>query len=165
MFKGGEYVDGEKKGLVRVSFAFGVAKGTKSPLWDGVMVLDAPHFWCVSTCELKIADPPGALKVRNEYDIDKDGVPIATGYVSFNSGVFNTETVREDKMVRHSGIPEHEFTLAAFGLPEPMGMPQVDRGGIRWYIWLALAALGPLALAALWLTLKRRYFSSEPVKK
>ncbi len=45
-------------------------------------------------------------------------------------------------------FPDSDFTLSAFGLPEPVGVePVVAPSRSRWYLWLALAGLGCLALA------------------
>ncbi len=54
-------------------------------------------------------------------------------------------------------VPAREFTLTAFGLPEPVGMPAVDRGGLPWYAWLSLAAVGVLVVGGIVVMLKRHY--------
>jgi hypothetical protein len=45
--------------------------------------------------------------------------------------------------------PDADFTLTAFDLPEPMGMPPVSRGYRYWYLWFLLAGAGLLAAGLL----------------
>jgi hypothetical protein len=55
-----------------------------------------------------------------------------------------------------------DFRLSAFGLPEPMGMPPVSRGGSYWYIWFALAGFVCVGLGAWWRARIRRRPSMSP---
>lgn len=54
----------------------------------------------------------------------------------------------------NDSVPDAEFTLSAFGLPEPMGVEPPERS--RTWLWLISAALGLVALALLFTWLKRR---------
>lgn len=52
---------------------------------------------------------------------------------------------------------EVEFRLSAFGLPEPPGMPVVDVGGSRWYLWFIGAAVASLGTGwYFWRRIQRR---------
>lgn len=51
---------------------------------------------------------------------------------------------------------ESEFTLSAFGLPEPMGVHPLEKPSQTW-IWLVAALIFAVALALLFAWLKRRY--------
>jgi hypothetical protein len=51
-------------------------------------------------------------------------------------------------------LPEYgEFTLSAFGLPEPMGMPAVTRRSSWWYLWFIVSAL--VCFAGAWYIRRR----------
>jgi hypothetical protein len=52
----------------------------------------------------------------------------------------------ELQTVERPDVPLEEFTLSAFGLPEPPGIP-VERS--RLYLWIALAGIFCLGIAAL----------------
>lgn len=54
-----------------------------------------------------------------------------------------------------------DFRMSAFGLPEPMGMPAVERG-VRWYIWFIAAGFVCLVFGALLLRWKRRSGNPQP---
>jgi hypothetical protein len=53
-------------------------------------------------------------------------------------------------------IPDREFMLTAFGLPEPKGVEWEKKTPV--YVWLLLAAgvLGLLAVVLAWLAKRRR---------
>jgi hypothetical protein len=53
-------------------------------------------------------------------------------------------------------FPDSEFTLSAFGLPEPMGVPAPEKPSRTW-LWLLAAAVGSVAVAILFALLKRRH--------
>ena len=72
----------------------------------------------------------------------------------------NNKTDWEYDLIEPSPLPrDEEFTLSAFGLPEP---PTSNNDApIRWYLWLGLAGIGCILLAAYVHFQKRRRTSSE----
>jgi len=62
-----------------------------------------------------------------------------------------TESSREEEALtvfdyfEQEAVPEVEFSLTAFGLPEPVGIS--FQQPTRWHLWFALAGVGALALA------------------
>ena len=68
----------------------------------------------------------------------------------------NYEIRRWYKCEINRHVPDSEFTLSAFGLPEPVGVEWERRTPV--YVWLLLAAgvLGLLALVLRWLAHRRR---------
>jgi len=59
----------------------------------------------------------------------------------------------EYENVTHRAAPEAEFTLSAFGLPEPTWLAKTPT---PWYWWIALAGIVCLGLASLFRWLARR---------
>jgi hypothetical protein len=64
-----------------------------------------------------------------------------------------TEVCKCDLQIPVTLPSEGEFTLTAFGLPEPTWMVKKP---MRWYLWVALAGIISLALAALFRWKARR---------
>jgi hypothetical protein len=60
-------------------------------------------------------------------------------------------------------LPESDFTLSAFGFPEPEGVVWNRPQG--WYLWIALCAFGALAVALLVRFWRRRYHGPDANKK
>jgi hypothetical protein len=117
----------------------------------GAVVLDPEHCWCVRECHAEFPDSMPASKTDNilEYGDDVDGFPILRREqhtVTYRDGKGRLVTTTEfDKLV-HRDIPESEFSLSAFGLPE-VQVPgdQKPRTLWRWLIGIG-AALGVLAI-------------------
>ena len=81
-----------------------------------------------------------------------------------NSGIGNSinyEIKRWYKCEIDRHVPDSEFTLSAFGLPEPVGVEWGRKTPV--YVWLFLAAgvLGVLALGLRWLAHRRRTTSDR----
>ena len=65
-------------------------------------------------------------------------------------------------MRRPDPLPElHDFTLTAFGLPEPVGVVWPKRTNHGW-VWVALAGVGCIAVAVGFAVLKRRAVRHTP---
>jgi hypothetical protein len=60
-------------------------------------------------------------------------------------------------------IPESEFTLSAYGLPEPFGVVWPEP--TRWWLWLSLAGAAVIALGISWRVFYHRIRKVEPVKQ
>jgi hypothetical protein len=85
--------------------------------------------------------------VAYEYEAAPDGFPIPkrvnTRYKKPAQG-FDSE-IRHEFNLKEADVPEGDFNLSAFGLPEPGGM----RRPIPWYLWAAILGIGCLSAAAL----------------
>lgn len=115
---------------------------------EGVVVLDPEHCWCIR--EHHFVLPSLKCDVALEYGDDVDGFPILRRVQDTTVYKNSTGTMRTvwefDKLV-HRDIPESEFTLSAFGMPE-MQLPGDQRPHTLWRwmigIGIALAALAIL---------------------
>lgn len=123
------------------------SKAKASGTEHGTVVLDPEHYWCVRECHFDRSDCKSDMFL--EYGDDVDGFPILRRYqdtTTYKDGtgsmVINYEF---DKLV-HRDIPESEFTLSAFGLPE-MQLPseQKPRTLWRWLTGIGIV-LGTLAI-------------------
>ena len=120
----------------------------------GWMDLDPERYWLMCDYETRlISEQPGGntLRAHFEYRPDHLNRPIVdriTLSAKTDPGVSpseDLEIVHECSATEQSSVPESEFTLSAFGLPEPNGVKW--NTGTPWYVWL-FAAAGVTLLAA-----------------
>jgi hypothetical protein len=126
----------------------------------GQMVLDPERNWILRDYTVHPGNP-NEVSYNRSFNI-RDGNwrhPIVIG--------INTHiTIKEDKTTEvfsksecqveeQSNMPENEFTLSAFGLPEPMGVKPLPPS--RTWLWLLAATVVTAALAFLFAWLKRRH--------
>jgi hypothetical protein len=88
---------------------------------------------------------------RFDYKAGQMGFPVLTR-IEFDTGnsgegKMQIKVIREFQLMERDGIPESEFTLSAFGLPEPVEL-QGPRSQTRWYLWAGVAGILCLALGA-----------------
>src|SRR5262249_483433 len=80
-----------------------------------------------------------------------DGLPILTRAINGSKPVPEKNSKgmdqTEDYDLHEVDPPDDEFTLTAFGLPEPVGME--TKRSSRAYLWFGLAPAGALALGYL----------------
>lgn len=150
------YVNGKEDGLIRIDFEHDVQEDKAlhpfgQPL-DGWMILDANHYWYVREYNLLLDGQAekGRMTMRwianYECEIGPNGIPIPRKLSSRSmpptapEGEWWTEKIREYTLTVHNGLPESEFTLPAFGLPEPYGAT-ANKGKPLWWLWSALAAI------------------------
>ncbi len=145
-------------GLVEVMFErpHSPANEPFDPVQSGRFLFDPQSKWCIVEAELNGKDRAGttaAYSVRNEFSRDKNGFPIPVRttarqiYISQKSA--DSEYVTEfDVRAPDRAPPDDHFTLAAFGLPEPLEVDRTKR--VASYIWLLVGALACLGLG-LWL--------------
>jgi hypothetical protein len=163
VLKEANFVGGGAKGLARISFTHREVPSKKLQPRDGWMLLDSDAYWCVREYELKISGPgyTGQEKATNQYELDQNGFPLPTRHVLVESSSSQTdpkfELVREIKLAPHNGLSEADFSLTAFGLPEPAGIGVIQVSGSRRHIWLAASALICLVLVVVSLRAKRYY--------
>ncbi len=106
----------------------------------GTVILDPEHFWCVQ--EYHINNPNWIIDGTLEYGDEVDGFPIlhrcqhTAAHKQLGTMLITYEF---DKLI-HRDIPESEFTLSAFGLPE-VQVPgeQKPRSLWRWLIGIGIA--------------------------
>lgn len=150
---------GSEENLVRVEFSYMPTPEnlTKRILRSGWVLLDADNHWIIRRFEYLLEWPDGTKgKETGEYvyaDEPVNGVPVPHRILrhteAHESGTgqpveydihYTFDSWREEE------VPEREFTLAAFGLPEP-GLGS-DRGRPIWY-WLILGSAAFFLLAIL----------------
>jgi hypothetical protein len=126
--------------LDRINGAFPVEKAT--------IILDPELYWCVR--EYHVDNPNWILDGTLEYGDSIDGFPILRRSIQTEkskTGFGDDLTTYEFDKIVHSDIPESEFTLSAFGLPE-IQVPGEQKPRTLW-LWLLAAAAGCLVLALL----------------
>jgi hypothetical protein len=126
-----------------------------TPRLDGWVLLDPSRCWIIQEGGFNLFYP-GAIKgestFHNEYREIREGfvIPVRSLW-RFKYTELGAATSREEERAtkfdyfEQDSIPEAEFSLTAFGLPEPVGIS--FRQATRWYLWFALAGLGAIALA------------------
>jgi hypothetical protein len=151
-------------GVVRFDFTFEPGEaGRKAFPKNGWVILDPNSWWrvCESEMDLEHAGSPDHVTSRWTVDCVLDGdLPVLKKITIDARGTENGKkidflTTMEYVVDRKESDPA-DFRLTAFGLPEPMGMPEVSRG-TRWYVWFALAAVGALVGGGIVVMLRRRY--------
>ncbi len=130
----------------------------------GWVVLDPGAGWCIRErlCHRKYADGLEECRFKFDYSVTSSGYPITRriqvtceGRIDKDKS-YRFEAIIHPELAESDGPPEPEFTLSAFGLPEPVGVEWERKTPV--YVWLILAAgvLGLLALVLRWLAHRRR---------
>jgi hypothetical protein len=155
-----EPTNGEQ--LVRLTFTF--SPEGRNRLTGGWLVLDPSHYWVIRRGEvdLDIGDQKkGAAKwtIEREYKDGSDHHPIIArdvlkGKIWENGSLISEqEYLVDNDLHERASIPESEFRLSAYGLPEPLwAQPKKT----HWYFWLGLAGILCLMLGATVAWLKKR---------
>lgn len=139
---------------------------TTFPIQSGTLTFDPSHSWCMRGATLHIRVPQHEDDVRVEVtyrDADASKPPIPERYVQKTEARYTGKSrpvhyllVREFRLDEPSSFPsDSEFTLSAFGLPEPYGAPPVHFG-MPWFLWVAVAGLGCLVVGIGFRYLKKR---------
>ena len=157
--------------LVEMAFTYDQAepKGKANTL-KGTLFFDPHMYWCIRSGEIQRTGDivSGTLKFHTK-QVDSGGVlpPLSRQYDSdgeyvSTAGERNRKQIHQE-VTLHQASPlpsDKEFTLSAFGLPEPPGLEQpVVRS---WYLWAALAGVVCLVVAGLfgWLARRKRTIST-----
>lgn len=132
---------------------------------DGVLLLDPNRSWTlhhssvreksanqpsVATQDFEVRDPAANYPILKRWLLHKE---ITNGP---KPGKSVAQVVEEFDLKEPSTPPEdNEFTLAAFGLPEPLGVKPIPAS--RNWVWLLAAAVAAAAVALSFAWLKRRH--------
>jgi hypothetical protein len=125
----------------------------------GTIHVDPKRFWCLRSADLvaHFKDDKrfksGTTKLRvSELGESAESVPfpkkfeIHRNFISHSGEIVEGHAQTEYELILPSHLPaEEEFTLSAFGLPEPIGVEW--KKPTRWHLWLALAGTACLVLA------------------
>ena len=127
----------------------------------GRVWFDPNHLWVMRKCEYRHQRGPKGRTYDHmanyEYQITDAEFPLLKRLMvqnfDANGKLESLET--SDFSLALADVDESEFTLSAFGLPEPhgVGSPQ----STRWWLWLLLAMVIVLATAGLCIKLAKRY--------
>ena len=139
-------VESEKHGkaeFVRVHFAYSPPNNQGRHLRDGWIELDPSRLWCVVQFDVVAASGRNTANVSGVYEFSdrSPGRPHVTRFVrriqSPKEGV--DEEVVNDFKYEDRSVPESEFTLSSFGLPEPVGF-SIPRSTVPAFVWFLTSA-------------------------
>jgi hypothetical protein len=154
--------------LVRIEFdnshepAFRSTKDFE-PIQSGVLLLDPRRYWCLRGCELSSKYSNADAKIRMEVELQErfDDFPVPRRITvtsqQVREGNERLRTVWETEYDLYEPSrfpPEEEFTLSAFGLPEPVGVAW--ERPVRWYVWLVVVGVACLLAGGVFYGLSRR---------
>jgi len=150
--------------LVKITFArpHPYDKAPFDPVQSGSLILDPESLWCISESELHLKDATGVTATyssKNEYKATSGGFPIpirSTARQQADSrGIPDSEYVTElDIKPRTGKEADADFTLTAFGLPEPGTF--VEKRRFPLYFWLVIVGAAGLVVAGVLRLLARR---------
>lgn len=150
------------EGLVRLRFT--VPPKDTVRLTGGRLLLDPSHDWIIRHAELERdlgegVDGAGKCTLQTDYKEGADHHPVVTRatmkctYWEKARITTEVETFVDFDLRQRTFIPESEFTLSAYGFPEPFLAPPKHT---PWYLWLGLAGMLCLLLGAAVAWRKRR---------
>jgi len=146
--------------LVRVEFEYPRTKANNEPdmtFSDGYLVVDPSREWALqeygAAVYAHISNSRSVVRVTLEYGDSVDGVPIATKLERTTTFPDDPGTTMEGLMtvaVVSKDVPEEEFYLSHYGLPEP----NFER---RWYgAWLIFSiGVAACLVVAYWIRRRR----------
>jgi len=133
--------------LVRVTFKYqAVDEPKERAIPEGEMVLDPSNQWCLKS--YRLSKFWGTIECTFEYDGERAGIPFLqlSKEVLKGSGREAVTTISFTDL-KHRVASDDEFTLSAFGLPEPTFQPTAPTP--QYFYYLALAAV--FLAAFLWM--------------
>lgn len=150
-----ESTEPRSDGLVRLYFTYS-GKRPNFPIKQGWVDLDSKHFFVIHECEAqaKWADGAGTIHYSFTYDIEPDSFPRITRSSLIESvrdgtgASWNNEYVTEFDLSRTAPVSKSDFTLSAFGLPEPPGPSRSFLPTSLFFWTTALLLVGLLSLMA-----------------
>lgn len=142
----------EGKHLVKVSWG-----RTKIPGWVGWFLFAPDDSWAVQEYAWWTQKNPALNHAVMEYSGREGEFPIIRKVHYWRDAEGGKRLREETYEVTHviqGAVPESEFHLSAFGLPDPKGVKRPPPP--RYWMWLAAATVGFAALALLFARLRRR---------
>lgn len=133
---------------------------------SGTLLLDPTHFWTLRHCNIRVTSSSGPITdLKQEQDTElrdvaaKYPIPkhctIDKEWKTAKGELTQAHAVIDFDLKEASEPPEDkEFTLSAFGLPEPIGVAAPEKS--HTYLWIALSAIGAVALAVFFRWMARR---------
>lgn len=159
--------------LVRVEFdarpkqwrARGDAEATGwMPLREGWFLFDPERYWVLRECHAKQQEPEedgttSTVGAKLDYKEGRNGFPILTRIVRRSDGTLQGKLMQmehkaEFDLYEQDDVPESEFTLSAFGIPEPVELRASQKR--RWYLWAAGAGILSIILGMVFQWRRRR---------
>jgi len=147
-------VERRDEGVVRLEFLFDGSL-PNFPLTRGWVDLDTKHLFVIREydSEAKWPDGTGTLHGTFDYSIDPDGFPRVTSVMrshSSSNGItpFDVVHATDFDLSRTIPVSESDFTLSAFGLPEPPGPSRRFLPTSLFFWTTALLLVGLLSLMA-----------------
>jgi hypothetical protein len=152
-------VEGKRLAKVELSYQPQESLQKNKPSVAGWILYDPDQYWVIREAELELDWPVGGgvqalAKCTYEYDTLEDGFPVLKRLVKRERKPkvhIEYESIDEFNWTR-AEAPESEFTLSAYGFPEP-----VFEQRSRWYLWIALLGIICMILAILCRWIVRRY--------
>jgi hypothetical protein len=152
--------DGEE--LMEVTFTYSKEQANrKRRNLKGRLLFDPSRYWCLRSGDVEVTGDTlsGTRKIRvTQSDHAGESLPFfrvfeADGDWVSPAGWSNQQRIRYEVTLSQPTHlpPDEDFTLSAFGLPEPPGLE--GRRPTPWYLWLGLAGIVCLALG---ISLRRR---------
>jgi hypothetical protein len=152
---------GPRNNLIRLDFTYTASaeemQGRNRYLESGWIMLDPDRYWCITSYEIK--EMPGSRNrsvVTETRDLREspDGAPLLTKAIRRVQcpGEKTDVDMVEEYILEKREPSASEFTLSAFGLPEPL-FGGVQTQPSRWYLWFIGGAV--LCLGAAWLIRRR----------
>jgi len=136
------------RNLIRITYEF--KKPTETHTHSGFLVFDPERYWLITENEHKQATAKNALITRSKYEITQEGdLPLVTRATTTQTSTLTPgQSSKSTSICRFTreAADEMEFTLTAFGLPEPYGVEWKRR--TPRYIWILVGAGGFVLLAA-----------------
>lgn len=135
---------------VEVTFTFEPSTAKRSRLRGGVVRFDPNLQWALVNARLNIAQGESTqpLDLSITYTSDPSGLPVPARWESSfdRPDATHQRIVQEVVSFDRDPIPESEFRLSAFGLPEPA---TASATRARWWWVLIAAGLGMLLVAGI----------------
>jgi hypothetical protein len=134
------------------------------PIQSGVLVLDPKRSWSLRSAQLNLMYRGSAMKVQAKTEIRDPSapLPIPLSYTEIREITTHGQTGNRIETWRWDYDfssptklpPTQDFTLSAFGLPEPPGVEW--KRPIPWWVWVAGAGTVLLIAGAIFRWLKGR---------
>jgi hypothetical protein len=117
-------------------------------LEKGTIILDRERAWSAQQTTLQYINGI-IVNIQLEYKGEHRGLPVISKIIEEIAVTGHAQ--REVSWLQFSDlrfhdVPESDFTLSAFGLPEPVGV-EWEQPRPRWYLWIMVVAFALLALA------------------